>query len=166
MTNGKKLWLVLFGSAALYFALFPLLYVSPEEKAAAEARHEARHKAWADSVKQVRADSLAQADSLLQAQRRMWQAELQKLVAQAYEAEARGWGGGETERQKARDARRDLEYAWAIAARAEVYASNARDFADNGTAEEWRELNRAAELWDRVVYARNTLKMTLRYTPE
>ena len=117
--------------------------VSPEEKATAEAR----------------ADSLAREEQArAQAERRRAQATLQELVAQAFEADASIFGSGSSDWQRARDARRDLEYALAMEANAEYNASIARSWASGASAERWRAYNQAAELWDRVAEARDVLE--------
>ena len=179
--------------------------VSPEEKAAAEARAQARvdslarqaeerrelfrahfrAQARVDSLAkeeqaravemlraQARADSLAReeqaraaaraAERAAERKRRGRKSAIQELVAQAYEANARGaslsWEMGSRERQQAQDARRNQEYALAMAADAKSNAWAARHYASNATAEAWDAWNRAAELWERVAEARDALE--------
>ena len=151
--------------------------ISPEERAAFEARAQARVDSLAREAQarrelfraQARADSLAREAQAraaqakiqelreaqaraAQAERRRAQAKIQELVAQAYEAEARVYGDASS--QRARDARRDYKYALAMAADAESNAFGARLLARDTTAERWRAWNRVAEAWERVVEAR------------
>ena len=159
--------------------------VSPEKKAEEEFRADslarveqalivAQGQARNDSLSRARAraDSLAIAAEAERQRRereaarvkaraaaaewREKEAEIQRLVARAFDVEASGLStasrssSAREARVKARDARQNGAYARAMAAEAEDFARLNRMRAEDATAEEWAAWNRAAEAWERV----------------
>ena len=158
--------------------------VSPAEKTVEEARADslaqaAEARARAQAEAQAKARAQAEARAKAQATRAKAQAtrakaraqnELKELVAQAFEAQAEAYSNGSEaalsalfdvmppDMLKARDARRDYQYALAMAANAENNAALMRLIAGNATADKWRAFNEAAAKWERVADALEALE--------